>query len=345
MVKAHLEKELKDFHLKVSFNSREPVTALFAPSGSGKSLTLQAIAGLVKPDRGRVEVKGKTLFDSEKGIDLPPQKRRVGYLLQDYALFPHMTVLENVSYGAKEREKVHQLLKRFKIEELKDKYPDQISGGQKQRVALARALATEPQLLLLDEPFSALDRNLKEELYRELKELLDELKIPVILVTHDHQELFELARWVVILERGKSVQEGEPEEVFFNPSSLKTAKLLGHRTFLEGEVLEVNRETVIKLPSGRVLKCRRGNFKPGEKVFVSILPGSLSLSLTKEVNRVEMKVLRVEKGREIDRIFALFEGVETELHIPSTLSPNFLIQEGRESTFYLSSDHLPLIRR
>jgi len=345
LIEVKVEKRLKDFKLKVSFSSRAPITAFFAPSGSGKSLTLQTIAGLIKPDKGRVEVNGKPFFDSERGIDLPPQKRKVGYLFQDYALFPHMTVFENVAYGARSRDKVYELLKTLKIEKLKDKYPSQISGGQKQRVALARALATEPEILLLDEPFSALDRSLKEELYGEIREVQEKFKVPVVLVTHDHEELFELAGWIVILEEGRSVQEGRPQELFFNPSSLKTAKLLGHRSFIEATVVEVGKSSLVKLPSGKLLRCRKGEFRPGDRVFVSILPNSLSLSLTDEVNRVKMVVRRVKKGMEIDKIFALFEGKEVELHLPSSLSPNFLFQEGRESTFYLSVEHLPLIRR
>ncbi|MEO2065471.1 MAG: ATP-binding cassette domain-containing protein [Desulfurobacteriaceae bacterium] len=345
MLKVSVRKEFKSFSLDVNFKSESQVTALFAPSGSGKSLTLQAVAGLIEPDSGRIEVNGKLLFDSERGVNLPPQERKVGYLFQEYALFPHMTVHQNITYGAKNRRRVEELLKILKIENLKDKYPKQISGGQKQRVALARALASQPEILLLDEPFSALDRNLKEELWKELKGILEIYRIPTILVTHDPEELFELAEWIVVMNNGKVIQEGEPNEVFFNPESVETAKLLGHRSFVEGTVKEVGKFTAVELPSGRVLKCRKGNFKVGEKVYVSILPNSLALSLADETNRVEMVVKRVEKGREISRVYATFEGKEVELHIPSSLSPNFLLQEGRESTFYLSAHHLPVIGR
>ena len=340
-----VEKKLKGFHLKVSFSSPGMVTALFAPSGSGKSLTLRAIAGLLKPDRGKVELFGKSFYDSYRGIELPPQKRKVGFVFQDYALFPHLSVWENVAYGAKSSEKVNQLLEAFKIHHLKDKLPSQLSGGQKQRVALARALASEPKLLLLDEPFSALNRELKEELYRELKETIRKYRIPAVIVSHDVEEVFELSDWLVVLKDGRSLQEGRTEELFFSPSSVEVARLLGHRSFLEGEVTSIGEFTVVKLPSGKSLKCRRGNFKVGEKVLISVLPFSVALSLDGEVNRITALVKEVKRGREITKIWLLFEKREVELHVPSSLTPNFLLQEGRESTFYLSPNHLPVIRR
>jgi len=345
LIRVRAEKRLKGFNLSVEFNSRGKTTALFAPSGSGKSLTLRAIAGLLRPDGGRIELRGKTLFDSERGINLPPQKRRVGFLFQDYALFPHMSVYENVAYGAKEKRLVEELLKLFQIEEIRDRYPDQISGGQKQRVAFARALASRPELLLLDEPFSALDRSLKEELYGELRRIQEIYDLPAVIVSHDFDEVFNLADWLVVMEEGRTLQEGRPEEVFFSPNSVRTARLLGHRSFIEGRVREAGRWTLVELPSGKLLKCRRGDFRPGERVLISILPFSLALSFTEESNRVRVLIKRVERGREVNRIYGIFEGKEVELHIPAPLSPNFVFQEGRESSLYLSAEHLPVIRR
>jgi len=345
LIRVDVEKRLKGFELSTSFSSPGRTTALFAPSGSGKSLTLKAVAGLLKPEKGKIEINSRTLFDSKAGINLPPQERRVGFLFQDYALFPHMSVFENVAYGARSREKVEELLKLLKIEKLRDKYPSQISGGQKQRVALARALAVEPQILLLDEPFSALDSLLKEELQRELKRIQEIYKIPIIFVSHNPDEVFNLSDWLVVMKEGRTVQEGEPEELFFSPNSVETAKLLGHRSFVEGRVKGVERFTVVELPSGSLLKCRKGDFKPGERVYVSILPFSTALSFTEEVNTIRATVKRIERGRELNKIFVLFEGSEVELHIPASLSPNYTFEVGRESSFYLSAQHLPVIRR
>jgi len=345
LIEVKVQKKLKGFNLSLNFSSLGRTTALFGPSGSGKSLTLKAVAGLLKPDRGRIEVKGRTLFDSDQKVNLPPQRRREGFLFQDYALFPHMTVWGNVSFGAKDRKRVEELLELFQIEEIRDKYPSQISGGQRQRVAFARALASRPEILLLDEPFSALDRNLKEELYAELKRIQELYDLPALIVTHDFEEVFGLADWLAVVEGGRTLQEGRPEDLFFGPNSLKTARLLGHKSFIEGRVKEVGRWTVVELPSGRLLKCRKGDFRPGEEVFVSVLPFSLALSFTEESNPVKILVERVEKGREINKIFGIFEGKRVELHIPAPLSPNFIFQRGRESSIRLSAEHLPVIRR
>jgi len=186
---------------------------------------------------------------------------------------------------------------------------------------------------------------LKEELYRELKKIQETYRLPAVIVSHDFDEVFNLADWLVVMEEGKTLQEGRPEEVFFSPTSVKTAKLLGHRSFIEGRVKEAGRWTLVELPSGKLLKCRGGDFKKGQEVFVSILPFSPALSFTEESNPVRVLVKRVERGREVNRIYGIFEGQEVELHIPAPLSPNFIFQEGRESSLYLSAQHLPVIRR
>ncbi|WP_456456727.1 ABC transporter ATP-binding protein [Thermovibrio sp.] len=345
MVKVKAKKELKGFKLNVEFKSKEMTTSLFAPSGSGKSLTLKTISGVLTPDEGYIYLKGRVLFDSERGINLPPQKRKVGYLPQDYALFPHLTVLENAKFGEKRKGVAEEILKRLKIWELKDKYPDQISGGQKQRTALARALAAEPELLLLDEPFSALDKGLKEELYKEIKTIQSEFQIPIILVSHDIDEVFELSEWLVVIKDGKSSQEGKPQEVFLNPKDLQTARLLGQKSLIEGVVKEVSKFTVVELPSGKKLKCRKGDFKKGEKVFISLLPFSVALSLEKETNRIKVKVLNIKEGRETLKITGIFEEKEVEFHLPKSLKPNFTIETGREATFYLCPEQIPVVRR
>jgi len=345
VIKVKAKKELKGFKLNVAFSSKEMTTSLFAPSGSGKSLTLKTISGVLTPNKGYIYLKGRVLFDSERGINLPPQKRKVGYLPQDYALFPHLTVLENAKFGEKRKGVAEEILKRLKIWELKDKYPNQISGGQKQRTALARALAAEPELLLLDEPFSALDKSLKEELYKEIKTIQSEFQVPIILVSHDIEEVFELSDWLVIIKDGKSSQEGKPQEVFLNPKDLQIARLLGQKSLIKGVVKEVNRFTVVELPSGKKLKCRKGDFQKGEKVFISLLPFSVALSFEKETNRIKVKVLNIREGRETLKITGLFEGREVEFHLPKSLQPNFTIETGREATFYLCPEQIPVIRR
>jgi molybdate transport system ATP-binding protein len=346
VLKVSVKKNLNNFFLDVEFSSEFPVTALFAPSGSGKSLTLQAIAGLMKPDKGRIEVKGRVFFDSDKGVNLPPRKRRVGYLFQDYALFPHMTVIENIRYGSRDEGLIKKLMKMLEIEEIQDRYPSEISGGQKQRVALARALATKPEILLLDEPFSALHKSLKISLYREIKELQRIFGVPIVLVSHDIDEVFELADFMVVMEKGRVVQHGKPFSVFMNPLNLKVAKLLGHRSFLKGRVVSIGKNYIdVKLKSGLRVKCRkRDGVFPTDEVFVSILPFSLALSPSVESTKVTVLVRKISGGREFTKVEVELGGEVVELAIPSSLSPNFIMEEGRTATVYLSAEFIPVIK-
>ncbi len=345
MLTISVKKDLKDFSLDVDFHSEAKITALFAPSGSGKSLTLQTIAGLMKPDKGRIEVNGELFFDSEKGINLSPQQRKVGYLFQDYALFPHMTVIDNIRYGSKDEKLIEKLLRILEIDSIKDKYPPEISGGQKQRVALARALATKPKILLLDEPFSALHKSLRLSLYGEIKEIQKIFKIPIILVSHDIDEIFELADFMVVMNEGKVVQSGKPFDVFMSPKNEKIARLLGHRSFLRGRVQKLEKSYVsVETEKGFVFKCKKNSdLKLGDRVIISVLPFSLALNPAVESTRVTALVKKIISGREITKV-VIDLGEEIELSVPSSLSPNFIIEEGRTATFYLCADFMPVIK-
>ena len=198
-------------------------------------MTLQMIAGLMKPDEGAIHLNGRPMFNSAAGIDLPPQARSFGYVFQDLALFPHMTVRENICYGAHglsrhERElRSRDMMERFMIAGLEKKYPREISGGQKQRVALARALIRRPDALLLDEPFSALDAPLRTEMRNFLKEIRREFPIPVVLVTHDFAEAADLADRLIILADGRVAQTGTTSEVLSSPSSPEVELLVSTR--------------------------------------------------------------------------------------------------------------------
>ncbi|MFN3567954.1 MAG: ABC transporter ATP-binding protein [Caldimicrobium sp.] len=216
MIKVKVKKKLHgirgDFWLDVDFKMGAEFVVLLGPSGSGKTTLLRTIAGLETPQEGYIEVNGAVWFDSIKGINLPPQKRQVGFVFQDYALFPNMTLFENVMYGMKKKnkEKALELLNKVKLEALKDKKPHQISGGQKQRIALIRALAREPQILLLDEPLSALDEDLRATLQEELKGFQRQYGIPTLMVTHSWEEALRLADKVIRIDEGKIKEEGEP---------------------------------------------------------------------------------------------------------------------------------------
>ena len=196
MLKVKIEKKFDDILINKNWEvGCGEVISLFGPSGSGKSVTIQCIAGLIKPDDGIIEIDKKLVFCKEKDICLPPKERGIGYVPQSYGLFPHMKVIENIIFGMKEKDKdlkerkAMDLLRIAGLENKKDKYPFELSGGQKQRIAILRALATNPKVLLLDEPFAALDNNFKEKLRREIKKFLFILSIPVVLVTHDPKDV------------------------------------------------------------------------------------------------------------------------------------------------------------
>ena len=226
-----IEKRLGTFSLKVRFESREGVLALLGASGSGKSMTLKCIAGIEKPDRGRIVLNDRMLFDSERGIHLPPQKRRVGYLFQQYALFPNMTVLQNIQTGVRARggddAAVRAMIRTMGLEGLEHLRPAQLSGGQQQRTALARILVNEPELLLLDEPFSALDSHLRFRLEREVHSILRAFGRPVLLVSHDRDEVYRLSDRVAILSDGRVDTIGPRDEVVANPATRSGAILTG----------------------------------------------------------------------------------------------------------------------
>lgn len=226
-----IQKDLGAFQIDVSFSAQKGVTGLLGASGCGKSVTLKCIAGLMTPDRGHIELDGRVLFDSERKIDLPPQKRRVGYLFQNYALFPNLTVEQNIAAGVRERsrrrEETNRLIASFCLEECRRKYPRQISGGQQQRTALARILASEPAALLLDEPFSALDSYLKWQVELELGEQLKEFSGPVLFVTHDREEVYRQCRQVCVLDQGKSQPMQAVGELFNSPKTMSACRLSG----------------------------------------------------------------------------------------------------------------------
>ena len=228
-----IEKKLASFDLRMKFEMQDEVLALLGGSGSGKSMTLKCIAGIEKPDKGRIILDGRVLFDSEKHINLKPQDRGVGYLFQQYALFPNMTVYQNIVCGVKgamkragaensgrsisktEKEKmIRDIIDLVHLNGLDEKKPKQISGGEQQRVALARILVNQPDALLLDEPFSALDASLRKNLVRETYNLMKDYGKSVIFVTHDQKEAFRLSESVALIEQGEITRMGKKEDIF-----------------------------------------------------------------------------------------------------------------------------------
>ena len=205
-------KGARTFELNIAFNTAARRTVIYGPSGAGKSLTLQAIAGLLKPDSGRIVFKGQTLFDSSTGVNVPARARRFGYVFQDYALFPHLNVRQNIAFGLQrglfnpspkaDGDAVQRWLQAFELTEVASQHPQQLSGGQRQRTAFARALVNEPQALLLDEPFSALDPALRERMRDELQRMLERIGIPMLMITHDPDDLLRFGDARLLLQDG-----------------------------------------------------------------------------------------------------------------------------------------------
>ena len=228
----NIEKRLRDFTLAANFTLTDTTLALLGASGSGKSMTLRCIAGLERPDHGRIVLNGRTLYDSEKRINLPPQARNVGYLFQNYALFPNMTVRENIIFALdgsqEEKERIFkENVARFSLEGLENAYPAGLSGGQQQRVAFARILARGADVLLLDEPLSALDTHLKWQIETALREILTMQDISAILVTHDRDEAFRIAREIATVNRGQLTPPMDKHELFRNPGTRAATTLTG----------------------------------------------------------------------------------------------------------------------
>lgn len=229
-----IEKKLGSFRLQVKFETGSHVLGLLGASGCGKSLTLKCIAGIEKPDRGKILLNGKILFDSEKHINLPPQKRRVGYLFQQCALFPNMTVEQNIACGVRDvrdrtdrRAIATKMIERMHLNGLEKKKPEQLSGGQQQRTALARILVNEPEVLLLDEPFSALDSHLRFRLEQELRNVIHKFGKTVLFVSHDRDEIFRLSSEIAIMKDGRLETVGTRHQVFEAPLTVSGAALTG----------------------------------------------------------------------------------------------------------------------
>lgn len=237
-IEVRIHREFDDFKLDVQFQSESRRIGILGASGCGKSLTLKSIAGIERPETGKIESAGKVFFDSAKKIWMPPQERNVGYLFQNYALFPTITVEKNIGIalrcGKKEKEKkVRDMIDRFSLQGLEKKLPGQLSGGQQQRTALARIMIYEPDMILLDEPFSALDSYLKEQTQRECLELLQDYPGTVILVSHSRDEIYRFSEEVLVMDGGKAVIQKTVKELFEHPQKVAAAKLTGCKNIEE----------------------------------------------------------------------------------------------------------------
>ena len=257
-----IEKDLGSFKLKVKFEQEDGIVGLLGQSGCGKSMTLRCIAGIVKPDKGKIISNGKVFFDSEKKINLTPQQRNIGFLFQNYALFPHMSVKQNIQLGIEKLSKeekdeiTKKYLKKFRLEGFEDRYPWQLSGGQQQRIALARALCLNPDILILDEPFSALDYHLRSNMENELCEILKDFDGNVLFVTHDISEAYRISDDIIVFDNGLSLPKRTKNELFVHPSCMTEAVITGCKNISSCDI--INTDTVFAKDWGFNCKIEKG---------------------------------------------------------------------------------------
>ena len=239
-----IEKSLPGFNLSVTFNCQNQPLGLLGASGSGKSLILRSLAGVETPSRGRIVLNGRILFDSEKGINLPSRQRRIGFVVQNYALFPHLTVAENIAFGLSQklptkitRQQIANQLELVQLLGMENRYPHQLSGGQQQRVAIARALASRPEALLLDEPFSALDTHLRAQLERQMIKTLSNYDGVTIFVTHNMDEAYRICENLLVMEKGRVIANNSKQKIFERPDSVSLAKITGCKNFSRAVII------------------------------------------------------------------------------------------------------------
>ena len=270
-IEVRIKKKLGNFQLDIDFKTEENRIGILGASGCGKSMTLKCIAGIETPDEGRIIVDGTLLYDSAKKISLKPQKRHIGYLFQNYALFPTMTVEENIAAGLQGRKEEKrrrgvEMMEKFQLLGLGKQLPGELSGGQQQRVALARIMAYEPEVILLDEPFSALDEFLKDRLAQEMLDLLKDYRGTVVLVSHSRDEIYRFTRELLTMADGMQISYGGTREIFANPGRKETARLTGCKNIAEAKRIDGRH---LEVPEWGITLCLNENI-PEKVAFVGV---------------------------------------------------------------------------
>ena len=357
MLEVKIKKELSGFKLTVDLTTDKEILSILGPSGSGKTMTLKCIAGLVRPDEGYIRLNDQILFDSHKGINLPARQRRVGFVFQNYALFPHLTVQENISYGISSSQRtgvktqIAEMIDKMHINGLEDRYPGQLSSGQQQRVALARSLFQKPEILLLDEPFSALDTHRKEGLEYELLSLQRHYSGDMLFVTHDVGQGYKMGTRIAVFESGKIVQCDVKKTVLDEPANRTVARLMGVKNLIESEVIASDDSTMIIRFQGseNSLKVRRtGNYGLSEyrRIIAGIRPEHVEITAEPGENTVRGVVSRVVDGVNHASCFLQLEEVKGSIYIEVSLSkPDAaLINEGQLLYLRLPPDRLIMMK-
>ena len=279
MIHLRARKRLGAFDWNVEFIAARGVTVLFGASGAGKTVTLEAIAGFLRPDAGRILVGDTLWYDGESGLCLPPQRRHCGYVFQNYALFPHLTLRQNLEYAVQHlprlerRRRVNDLLERFKLTTAAERRPALLSGGQKQRCSIARALISGPRALLLDEPARGLDAPLRADLYEVIRQVQAEFAAPVLVVTHDLEECFALGEEMIVLHEGRVAQMGAPAVVLDRPATLEVARLIGRHNLIAAEIVHLDPQrdrSLLRTASGEIASRYYPGHLKGDRVTLCV---------------------------------------------------------------------------
>jgi len=278
---------VKDFSIDIGNGE---LLAVLGPSGCGKSTLLSCIAGIRKADKGEIFLGKRCLYSAQKGINVPPEERNIGFVFQNYALWPHMTAERNISYPLRIRKRtkpsikkeVNHILNLLRLEDKGNRYPYQLSGGEQQRVSLGRALIMDPDLLLLDEPLSNLDARLREEMQKEIRRIQRDLKLTVIHVTHDQSEALAMSDRIVVMNNGKFIQEGSPDDVYNNPNSIFAADFVGTSNIIRGKVVKSINKLILVCGNHFRVDVSHLPIKPGERAVFSVRPEDIDITLKKK---------------------------------------------------------------
>jgi molybdate transport system ATP-binding protein len=339
----NIQKQLGAFRLNIELTASSEILVLFGPSGAGKTQTLNAIAGLSKPDSGEIALDGEPFFRKKTPtdlIDVPARVRRVGYVFQQYALFPHLSALQNVAYPlwrkANARSRAMALLERMRLSDHADRYPHEMSGGQQQRVAIARALAAEPRVLLLDEPFSALDAAIRERLHEDLRSVQAESGLVVLYVTHNLDDALSVGHRLAVVLDGRVEQVGSVADVYLRPATSAAMEVLGISNPLAALVEQNNPDELILHWEGLSLRAAPFSIKTGAAVLAYLLPDQIKLrradtqALPCGNNRIRGRVTGTRFGRNFRFVrIALANGCIIEAHLPLS-SPQTSLEASAE---------------
>jgi molybdate transport system ATP-binding protein len=346
------------FLLDVSLDVSPGITILYGPSGAGKSTVLDCIAGLARPDSGRIAAGPDVLFDSQAGINCPPQARRVAYVFQTLALFPHMSAEENVAYGLdglprkESASRVDELLKAFRVDKLRTRKPAEISGGERQRIALARSLVTQPRVLLLDEPLTGLDAELKAAIVDDLRAWNAARQIPILYLTHTRDEVDALGERVIAMDHGRVISEGTPMQVLEAPRRKRLAQSAGFENLLSGTVVdlrEIDGVMRVRLSEGPCeIEVPLGYAAAGDRVHVAIRAGDILLATSQPHglsarNVIEGRILALETRGTLVRARVNCGGVEFIAHFTPGAARTLELAQGSRVWLVLKTHSCHLV--